>query len=159
MAPRNSSARNAKRIAIAMSDDLHWFLAAAILAPRCARIVKSPWNSIGIPRSPDFHGPFTVPTSAGPMVMRVPAQRTRAARDLSGTSQRKGRDHTVLNGIALRLRQSLVLPVLLILAGVLSFAGMMGYIDAASARAFVRMWWPAVLVLIGLEIMVARMRR
>ena len=66
---------------------------------------------------------------------------------------------TVLNGIAVRLRQSLVLPVLLILAGVLSFAGMMGYIDAASARAFVRMWWPAVLVLIGLEIMVARMRR
>ena len=88
--------------------------------------------------------------------------RTRSAEagdpSLRGTSE-EGRDHTVLNGIAIRLRQSLVLPVLLILAGVLSFAGMLGYIDAASARTFVRMWWPAVLVLIGLEIMVARMRR
>ena len=78
-----------------------------------------------------------------------------ASRDIP----REGRDHTVLNGIAIRLRQSLVLPVLLILAGVLSFAGMTGYLDAAAARAFVRMWWPAVLVLIGLEIMVVRMRR
>jgi len=92
------------------------------------------------------------------MVMRVPALRN-AAIVTERNIPEEGRDHTVLNGIALRLRQSLVLPVLLILAGVLSFAGMMGYIDAASARAFVRMWWPAVLVLIGLEIMVARMRR
>src|SRR5688500_8163222 len=88
--------------------------------------------------------------------------RTRSAkpgRSMTWDIPKEGCDHTVLNGIAVRLRQSFVLPVLLILAGVLSFAGMMGYIDAASARAFVRMWWPAVLVLIGLEIMVARMRR
>lgn len=65
----------------------------------------------------------------------------------------------MLTRIARPVRGSLVLPALLIVAGVLSFAGVMGYVDAASARAFVRTWWPAILVLIGIELMLARLRR
>ena len=71
-------------------------------------------------------------------------------------TSRKGRDHAVMTGILRGVRHSLALPLLLIAVGVLSFAANMGYVDPASVRAFVRMSWPTVLVLIGVEILFAR---
>ena len=54
------------------------------------------------------------------------------------------------------MRRSLILPALLIVAGVLSLAANLGYVDAASARAFVRTFWPVVFVLIGVEMLWGR---
>jgi lipopolysaccharide export LptBFGC system permease protein LptF len=52
----------------------------------------------------------------------------------------------------------IVWPIILIVVGLLFLASNLGYLQWHELRSFLATWWPAILIAIGIEQLVRRMR-